>query len=195
MRSKTTTREYLLDVAVSEFATHGFRGTSLRSIARAADVSPALYVHYFTNRELLIQEAIRSTLGIWIGEEKKALLKNPETRISDWVQFVKGGSVKIQFFRQVLLGGGEFTDLLFKEAVIEARHMLDNLRESDQAPELEDPDATAALLTSQALANLIFLPQIEAALGGPISDEEIALKLFKAQQGIINISLTTKKGN
>lgn len=44
-------REALLLAARSEFSAKGFRGASLRAIARAAGVDVALIAHYFGNKE------------------------------------------------------------------------------------------------------------------------------------------------
>ncbi|WP_232002321.1 helix-turn-helix domain-containing protein, partial [Mycobacterium sp. 1482292.6] len=40
-----------------EFAEHGWAGTTIRAIARAADVDPALVYHYFGSKEKLLDAA------------------------------------------------------------------------------------------------------------------------------------------
>ena len=40
-----------------EFAQHGWAGTTIRAIARAADVDPALVYHYFGSKEQLLDAA------------------------------------------------------------------------------------------------------------------------------------------
>jgi len=47
----------ILAAAREEFATHGWAGTTLRAIARAADVDPALIYHYFGSKEGLLDAA------------------------------------------------------------------------------------------------------------------------------------------
>ncbi|MBJ7466620.1 MAG: TetR family transcriptional regulator [Mycolicibacterium sp.] len=44
-------------VAREEFAQHGWAGTTLRAIARGADVDPALIYHYFGSKEALLDAA------------------------------------------------------------------------------------------------------------------------------------------
>ena len=195
MRSRMATREYLLDIAVEEFALNGFEKTSLRSIAKAADVSPALLIHYFTNRDQLISAAINETLGVWIGEEKAALTKQAETRISDWVQLVEHGKVKLAFLRQVLLANNHYTTALFASALAETRHMIEVAVSAGTMQEIDDVETTAVLLTSQALASIVFLPQLEQSLGGSLADQAVALKLFNAQTKLLNFSMNLKEGN
>lgn len=186
MRSSQDTREQLLQVAIEEFARNGFDKTSIRSIAKIAGASPALLIHYFASKDLLVKEAIIQTLGVWIGQEKAVLAKNPDARISDWVALVQSGQTKLQFFRQVLLANNEYSASLFEYAVIETKQMLQTGMAAGQFRHIQDIDTAAALLTSQALANLIFLPQLEASLGGPITDEQVAVKLMTTQQELMN---------
>jgi AcrR family transcriptional regulator len=47
----------ILDAARAEFAQHGSAGTTIRAVARAADVDPALVYHYFGSKEGLLDAA------------------------------------------------------------------------------------------------------------------------------------------
>ncbi|QXJ23518.1 TetR/AcrR family transcriptional regulator [Actinomadura graeca] len=55
----TETRETILAVARDLFAEKGYDGASLRAIARAAGVDPALVHHFFGNKEGVFIEAMR----------------------------------------------------------------------------------------------------------------------------------------
>ena len=47
----------IIGAARDEFAEHGWAGTTLRAVARAADVDPALVYHYFGSKEGLLDAA------------------------------------------------------------------------------------------------------------------------------------------
>lgn len=47
----------ILAAAREQFAQHGWAGTTIRAVARAADVDPALVYHYFGNKEALLDAA------------------------------------------------------------------------------------------------------------------------------------------
>ncbi|VBA42685.1 HTH-type transcriptional regulator BetI [Mycobacterium attenuatum] len=47
----------ILTAARDEFAEHGWAGTAIRAVARAADVDPALIYHYFGSKEGLLDAA------------------------------------------------------------------------------------------------------------------------------------------
>jgi AcrR family transcriptional regulator len=51
-------RRAILDVALTQFSEHGYAGTSLRSVARAAGVDPSLVTHYFGTKEGLFVSAL-----------------------------------------------------------------------------------------------------------------------------------------
>ena len=48
---------HILAAARDEFAEHGWAGTSIRAVARTADVDPALIYHYFGSKEGLLDAA------------------------------------------------------------------------------------------------------------------------------------------
>ena len=102
MRSVQTTREQLLSIAVEMFAEQGFAGTSLRSIAKKAGVSPALLIHHFDTKEELIKEAISKTLGSWVADEKAAMLDDESKQLQNWQAVMARGTTPLNFFRQVL---------------------------------------------------------------------------------------------
>ena len=52
-------KEKLLEVAASLFASRGFRGTSIRDIAREMDMSISNIYHYFGNKEGLLLEILK----------------------------------------------------------------------------------------------------------------------------------------
>ncbi|WP_314215222.1 TetR family transcriptional regulator [Pseudarthrobacter equi] len=49
----TASREHILKTARRMFADHGFEGTSLRQVARAAGVDPAMVHHFFSGKDEL----------------------------------------------------------------------------------------------------------------------------------------------
>lgn len=52
-------RKQLLSVALDEFITKGFYGTSTRSICRKAGISSGLLFHYFPNKESIYLELVK----------------------------------------------------------------------------------------------------------------------------------------
>src|ERR1700754_1508191 len=75
----------ILSAARDEFAQYGWAGTTIRAVARAADVDPALVYHYFGSKEALLdastnppQRWLESVAKTWTtpgGELGAALLR------------------------------------------------------------------------------------------------------------------------
>jgi AcrR family transcriptional regulator len=59
-RGNPDTREEILQAAREAFGQHGFDGASIRSIAAAADVDPALVHHYFGTKDQLFAACIQA---------------------------------------------------------------------------------------------------------------------------------------
>jgi AcrR family transcriptional regulator len=65
MTASTATRDRILDAAMQLFSEHGFRGTSVAAIERAAGLTPGaggLY-HHFRTKEAVLSEALERHLG------------------------------------------------------------------------------------------------------------------------------------
>src|SRR4051812_31356654 len=54
------TREAILEAAIAAFAEHGYTGTTIRAVAKAAEVDPALVMHFFGSKDGLFAESIGS---------------------------------------------------------------------------------------------------------------------------------------
>ena len=53
-------REEILDATLEVFSRSGYRGASMRAIARQIDITPTLIQHYFPTKEDLLTEVIRA---------------------------------------------------------------------------------------------------------------------------------------
>lgn len=60
-------REALLDAARECFARHGFAATTLRQVARAAHVTPALAHYYFDSKEGLLAAVVEERIAPLVG--------------------------------------------------------------------------------------------------------------------------------
>jgi AcrR family transcriptional regulator len=58
-------REQILEAAFEEFSAKGFKGATIKSIARAASLqSPALIYWYFPDKEALFREVLGSRIPV-----------------------------------------------------------------------------------------------------------------------------------
>ena len=66
-RQREQTHKHLLDVATDLIGTHGFNGTSIDDLAKAAGASRATVYSYFDTKEAIVEEITR---GLWENAEQ-----------------------------------------------------------------------------------------------------------------------------
>lgn len=174
------TRAQLIEVATNAFARDGFATTSLRSIAKEAGVSPALVVHHFGSREKLVEECIIKNLGLWVSEKQQFVDVSLSTALGQWQSSIDKHGSKLQFFRQVLLFGGEPANILFSRMVQEASMMIEAQIEKGQVRKVENRADLALLMTLHGLAPLLMQEQVNNHLGGSFMEPELGARLAGA---------------
>ncbi len=198
MRSAETTREQLLKLAVEMFAEKGFADTSLRAIAKRAEVSPALLIHHFGTKDALVKEAISKTLGSWVAGEKAMMLEDESNQLQNWQTLMEKGTKPLNFFRQVLLAGGEYSQRLFDAAVSESEVWLDQMQSVGRLKDISDKETTALIMAVSGLGSVLLMSQIEKSMGGPISSDHVATRLMNSnsemlRDGIFKPASTTNE--
>ncbi|WP_082973037.1 MULTISPECIES: TetR family transcriptional regulator [unclassified Mycobacterium] len=77
--------------ARDEFAEHGWAGTTIRAVARAADVDPALVYHYFGTKERLLDAAtnppqkwLEAVAKVWTTPTEKLGTALVQVLLASW---------------------------------------------------------------------------------------------------------------
>ena len=174
------TRAQLIEVATSAFARDGIAATSLRAIAKEAGVSPALVVHHFGSREKLIEDCIIKALGLWVSEKQEFVDVSLSTALAKWQGAIAEHGAKLQFFRQVLIAGGEPANILFSRMVKESEMMIQAQIDKGQMRKAENIPDLALLMTLHGLAPLIMQDQVNNHLGGNFLEPELGSRLAGA---------------
>lgn len=132
------TRETIVAAAAQEFSRDGYDATSMRGIARAAAVDPALVRHYFTDKADLFAEAIAAPMRP--DRLVKQALAGPRDEIGvNLIRYVvetldtPGTSDRVVRLLHTALGQ-EFAARMFRQFII--REVLKRI-----AKELGDDDA------------------------------------------------------
>ena len=174
------TRAQLIEVATIAFARDGIASTSLRAIAKEAGVSPALVVHHFGSREKLIEDCIIKALGLWVSEKQEFVDVSLSTALAKWQGAIAEHGAKLQFFRQVLIAGGEPANILFSRMVKESEMMIQAQIDKGQMRKAENIPDLALLMTLHGLAPLIMQDQVNNHLGGNFLEPELGSRLAGA---------------
>ncbi|MBK8988802.1 MAG: TetR/AcrR family transcriptional regulator [Chloroflexi bacterium] len=83
MSQESDRRQQILDAAFAEFAAKGFKGATIKSIARAAGLqSPSLIYWYFPTKEELFQAMLQARLHLFqVISQSAALLDQPPQEV------------------------------------------------------------------------------------------------------------------
>lgn len=168
----------IIQAAIRLFGEHGIDATSLREVAKAAGVSPALVVHHFGGKKGLVaavDEAALQEFGVAYSSGETAegsdLLRQ---RAEQTVRVMRESPETCAYLGRALVEGTPGSARLFR-LMIEGGHAeIDALAEKDALR--EDVDRLWAALQHFFLiwAPLSFMPLLEReALSGSLLDEAI----------------------
>jgi AcrR family transcriptional regulator len=166
----------IIQAALRLFGEHGIDATSLRQVAKAAEVSPALVVHHFGSKEGLIAAVDEAVLlefdAAYASDEPpdsagllqhraeqtaRVMRRRPDLCAYLGRALVEATPGSASLFRLMVNGGFSEVESLVKKGAIR-----------------EDADRFWATLQHFFLiwAPLSFMPLLEQVLGGPLLDKE-----------------------
>src|SRR3990167_7285628 len=125
-------RECLLDAALHAFSHQGIANSSLRAIASAAGVTPALVNYYFGNKEKLLATVVEERvlpLLLGLGQSLRQTDDEPIELVRRFIQGMRGIVAQHPWLpplwvREVLCEGGGLRDLLMSRLAPMLPHML-----------------------------------------------------------------------
>jgi AcrR family transcriptional regulator len=104
-RSRTDTRERIIQVAFELFSEQGYDKTSLREIAERLGVTKAALYYHFKTKEDIVRSHVQDYLGqigelvAW-GEQQPRTLQTRREIITRYAAIVRDGQDSMKFFQQ-----------------------------------------------------------------------------------------------
>ena len=179
-----TARAVIRDEALRLFAAHGPDAVTVRQIAAAAGVSPALVVHHFGSKDGLREVVDQHVLGLFeamLGEmtaDGAPDLYDPAASGSlaeAMVRHLPPGSPVPAYLRRLLLADGAAGRQLFRRMYQISTTLVDALVQAGLAAPGEDPAVRVAFLLANDLAVLLLREHLADVLGvDPLSGEGMA---------------------
>jgi AcrR family transcriptional regulator len=196
-----TGKANIRNAALRLFAERGHDAVTVREIAAAAGVSPALVVHHFGSKDGLRaavdRYAARAFDSLFEMDERdlaQALTGDNWMSIGEMVaRAFPHGSPLPAYLRRLLLVNDPAGAALFGRWYALTRRLLDAMTEMGAARPTEDPAVRAAFLLVNDLALVLLRNQIAAAIGvDPLTPEgvsrwakEVAAVYTKGAFGIV----------
>jgi AcrR family transcriptional regulator len=177
-----TAKANIRNAALRLFAERGHDAVTVREIAAAAGVSPALVVHHFGSKD-----GLRAAVDGYAARAFDSLFAMNEQDLAavltggNWVSVAEmfasafpHGSPLPAYLRRLLLVNDPAGAALFGRWYALTRRLLDSITEMGAARPGEDPAVRAAFLLVNDLALVLMRNQIAAAIGvDPLTPEGI----------------------
>lgn len=157
-------RECLLDAALRAFSHQGIATSSLRAIASAAGVTPALVNYYFGNKEKLLAAVVEERLLpllMGLGQKLRQTGDEPIALVTGFIQGMRGIVAQHPWLpplwvREVLCEGGGLRSLLMNRLAPLVPQMLAARFAAAQQRGALNPDLDPRLLVVSLIGLTLF---------------------------------------
>ena len=166
-----TAKARIRDAAIECFAASGVDGTSIRTIAGAASVSPGLVIHHFGTKDGL-RVACDQYVAARIREQKAGAMAQGAG--FDPLASLRGatsGPPIIRYLARTLVDGSPHVAELVDELIADAVAYIDVGVESGLLTPSEHPRERAALITLWSLGGLVLHEHMTRHLGVDITGD------------------------
>ena len=168
--SDLTARASIRDAALTLFAARGYAGTSVRDIAAAAGVSPALLFHHYGSKEGL-REAVDDWLVATVADAVAAGAAEAggaDALTERFRRFAEVGAAHpavSDYVARILGEGGDAARDLFDRMVATTRAELTSLEERGIVRPTDDEVGRALLILFLELGPMLLRAQVERHMG------------------------------
>ncbi|NND04203.1 MAG: TetR/AcrR family transcriptional regulator [Acidimicrobiia bacterium] len=163
--SDLTTKARIRQAAVVRFPIDGFSGTTVRSIATAADVSPGLVIHHFGSKDNLRSECDDYVIRR-IGELRRASVAEGTYQQVDAVAALfQLLEPEIRYLAWALGSGGSASDHVFDLLLADVVSQIADFQKAGLVSEIQDPQTFGAVLLTMRLGGLVLHEQLSRTVG------------------------------
>lgn len=165
-----TTRARIRDAALERFAECGVARTTVRQIAAAAEVSPALVIHHFGSKDGLRSACDRHVVAV-IGERKReAAAAGPGLDPLGALRQAQEGPPLLRYLARTLVDGSPHVQPLVDEMVDDAvEYMAEGERTGLLKPS-DHPRERAVVLVMWQLGALVLHDHVARLLGADLTE-------------------------
>ncbi|TYK49176.1 TetR/AcrR family transcriptional regulator [Actinomadura decatromicini] len=162
-----TGRARIRDAALAQFAELGEKGATIRGIAKAAGVSPALVQHHYGTKEALRHACDEYVIQV-IRETKEEALAGGMGD-SGFLAIAMRTALPVQrYLARVLADDSPAARTLFDDAVAYSEDILARGAPGIAAPDTDDPHAYASVMTAMSFGLIVLHEHLSRALGGDV---------------------------
>lgn len=164
-----STAARIRDAAITAFADHGVAGTSVRAIAGAADVSPALVMHHFGSKDRLRQACDRHVAARIREAKEQAVAEGAALDPVGQIRAYEDGLPLLRYLARTLGDGSPHVAALVDEMVADAHAYTEQAVATGLMRPSEDPRGRAAVLTLWSLGAVVLHEHVRRVLGADLT--------------------------
>jgi AcrR family transcriptional regulator len=155
------------DAAIDLFGRVGFERTTVREVAAAAEVSPALVIHHFASKEGLRAACDEHVTSLLFDTKNELLGTDAAAIMRSWFDDFDQFRPLLRYIAHMLIAGSAAGRSLFTAILTGTRRMIDAQIEAGVMRDIPDRDTVAAYLTAQGLAPLLLQEHLAGAFDAP----------------------------
>lgn len=169
-----TTRARIRDAAIGLFGRDGFAATSVRAVARAAGVSPALVLHHFGSKDELRAACDAYIVEASLGRNEQLTdAASTVATMQGWLADVEKFRPQLDYMARMLTDDSPVADRLFDLLVDGTTQMMRGQIAAGVMRETPDLETTALYLATYGIVPVILGRQIGRRLGADGMTEEV----------------------
>lgn len=160
-----TAKARIRDAAITRFSEDGVAATSVRAIAAAADVSPALVIHHFGSKDALRVECDKHIAAVLREHKAKNLRAGPGMDIVAALREVRSGPPLSRYLARTLIDGSPHVAEIIDEMVADGvKYMAEGVASGVLRPTAYPYERTA-VLSIWTLGALVLHEHLERLIG------------------------------
>ena len=165
-----TTKARIRDAAIIRFAEDGVAATTVRAIAAAAGVSPALVIHHFGSKDTLRVECDKH-IAATLNEQKTSAMRASVSfdPLAALQQYREGPPI-IRYLARTLIDGSPHVAEMVNDIVADAARYMAEGVETGMLRSTAYPYERAAVLTIWSLGALVLHDHLERLIGVDLMD-------------------------
>lgn len=167
-----STRARIRDVALERFAREGIAVTSLRAVARDAEVAPSHVVHYFGSKAGLREACDQFVAATLRRAQEQVLADGAGLTALDAARQTMTGAPVLRYLARTLVEASAASDALVDQLVADGAGYLDRLEQAGTVQPTVDRRNRALLLTFLALGQLALHKQFARLTGVDVTTGE-----------------------
>ncbi|MFA9444130.1 TetR/AcrR family transcriptional regulator [Egicoccus sp. AB-alg6-2] len=186
-----TARARVRDAAIACFADQGVAATSVRTIAAAAGVSPALVIHHFGSKDDLRIACDQHVASLVREQKSAAMAQGPGMDPLAALRTYGDGPPLLAYLARTLVDGSPHVAELVDDLIADAVDYMQQGVEAGVLTPTDDPHGRAAVLTLWSLGALVLHEHVARALGADLlgGDPMDALPYFRPGLDVMGAGL------